>query len=263
MSTHPSPPPPDLSPIRLLVLISGSGTNLQALIDACHSHSSSPPALPATIITHVISNRKAAYGLVRAAHAGIPTTYHNLVGYRKRHGGGSDDAAAVARARAEYDADLAALVLGAGDGAAPRPHLVVCAGWMHVLSPAFLAPLAAAGVAVVNLHPALPGRFNGVDAIRRAWEAYNYNATGGVGPKGLDGLGERTTRATGVMVHHVVAEVDMGSPVVVEEVEFREGEGLEEFEARVHEVEWRVIVEGVRRVSEEVRRGRREGGDRD
>src|ERR1700734_290290 len=76
MSSQPNLP----SPSRLLVLISGNGSNLQALIDACNT-----PALPHTSIIRVISNRKDAYGLQRAQKADIPTTYHNLVKYKKRH----------------------------------------------------------------------------------------------------------------------------------------------------------------------------------
>ena len=56
-------------------------------------------------------------GLVRAQDAGIATGYHNLVEYKKRY---PDN---VSQARAEYDKDLATLVLE------DRPHLVVCAGW--------------------------------------------------------------------------------------------------------------------------------------
>lgn len=54
-------------------------------------------------------------------------------------------------AREKYDADLAELVL------ADRPDIVICAGWMHILAPSFLDPLAKQDVPVINLHPALPG----------------------------------------------------------------------------------------------------------
>ena len=60
---------------RLAVLISGSGTNLQAIIDAVRMR-----VLPAEIVV-VISNRKDAFGLQRAAQAGIPTLYHPLKPY--------------------------------------------------------------------------------------------------------------------------------------------------------------------------------------
>ena len=62
---------------KLTVLISGSGTNLQALIDACGKEG----GLPQAKIIRVVSNRKNAYGLERAKTAQIPTAYHNLVEY--------------------------------------------------------------------------------------------------------------------------------------------------------------------------------------
>ena len=200
---------------RILVLVSGNGSNLQALIDA------SPP-LPGTI-THVLSNRRTAFGLERAARAGIPTSYHNLLQYKTAHGG--DDAAA----RAAYDADLARLIL------AQSPDLVVCAGWMHILSPTALDPLEAAGIDIINLHPALPGQFDGKDAIGRAWRAFQD--------------GEIT--CTGVMVHHVINAVDRGEPVLVREVEIRTGETVGELEERIHAVEHEMIVEGTRIVLEQ------------
>lgn len=201
---------------NLTVLISGNGSNLQALIDACASG-----ALPKTRITHVISNRKAAYGLERAAKASIPTTYHNLVPYKKQHP--SD----IELARSEYDADLAKIILSSN----PRPDLIVCAGWMHIVTPSFLTPIAAAGIKIINLHPALPGEFAGAGAIERAWKAGR----------------EEGLKRTGVMIHEVIAEVDAGEAIVTKEVELREGEGLEGLEERIHRVEHGLIVEGVRR----------------
>ncbi|OAL48423.1 phosphoribosylglycinamide formyltransferase [Pyrenochaeta sp. DS3sAY3a] len=214
---------------NVCVLISGNGSNLQALIDACASG-----ALPNTRITSVISNRKAAYGLERAAKASIPTSYHNLVPYKKQHPDNID------AARNAYDADLASLILSLS----PRPDLIVCAGWMHIVTPSFLSPIAAASIKIINLHPALPGEFAGAGAIERAWRA---------------GRDEGLKR-TGVMVHEVIAEVDAGEAIVTAEVELREGEGLEELEGRIHEVEHGVIVEGARRALEGLGKGEGEGG---
>ncbi|KAI9674501.1 MAG: hypothetical protein M1817_001839 [Caeruleum heppii] len=220
-----------LPPTRITVLISGSGTNLAALISACQPSApppsrsaSSPPTsttphLPSCTLIRVISNRRSAYGLTRASDAAIPTHYHNLVAYKKQL---PSTPAGVLAARESYDADLAALIL------ADEPDLVVCAGWMHILTAKFLDPLREADVDVINLHPALPGAFDGANAIARAWEA---------------GRSGEITR-TGVMIHYVVDEVDRGEPVVVKEIELREGESLEELEGRVHEVEWKAIVEG-------------------
>jgi len=198
--------PPPLP--RILVLISGSGTNLQALLDA---------ALPGEI-THVLSNRKSAFGLTRARDAGIPTTYHNLLTYKSRFPSDSQSA------RQAYDADLARLILE------QDPDLVVCAGWMHILSPTALDPLKDAGVDIINLHPALPGQFDGKDAIERAWKAFQADEV----------------KETGVMIHHVIHAVDRGKPIVVRRVGLREGESLEELEARIHKVEHEAIVEGTR-----------------
>lgn len=131
-------------PARLVVLISGSGTNLQAIIDAIAAKT-----LEAEIAL-VISNRKAAFGLARAEQAGIPTLYFPLKPYA--------DAG-----REAYDRDLAKRVKLAA------PDLIVLAGWMHIFSPEFLNLFP---YQVINLHPALPGHFAGAHAIERSFEAY-------------------------------------------------------------------------------------------
>jgi len=196
----------DMHHTRITCLISGNGTNLQALIEACASST-----LPSTSIIHVISNRKFAYGLIRARDASIPTKYHNLFHYNTQHP--SD----TPLARSTYDSDLATIVL------AEKPDIVVCAGWMHILGPAFLDPVREAGVLVINLHPALPGEFNGANAIQRAQKEW------------LDGRIEKT----GVMIHVVASEVDMGEPILVEEIPYVTGvdEDLKKLEERIHQVE--------------------------
>lgn len=194
------------------VLISGQGTNLQALIDACHEKRISN----ATIV-RVISNREKAYGLQRAKNANIPTAYHNLQRYSKQHPDESPT-----KIREGYDKILADIVL------ADKPGLVICAGFMHILSPEFLTPLAVAQVPIINLHPALPGAFNGINAIERAHQAF---------------LAGEITR-TGVMIHYVISEVDMGEPLLVKEVPLIENETLNELEQRIHVIEWKAIVEG-------------------
>jgi formyltetrahydrofolate-dependent phosphoribosylglycinamide formyltransferase len=131
---------------RLVVLISGSGTNLQAILDACESG-----ALDARVVA-VVSNRKAAFGLERATQAHVPTIYLPLKPYTD-----------AGRPREEYDKVLADRV------AALRPDLVVLAGWMHVFTPAFYECFRGP---VINLHPALPGQFPGVHSIQRAFEAF-------------------------------------------------------------------------------------------
>lgn len=135
------------SPIPITVLISGTGTNLQTVIDKIAAGE-----LNATIV-RVISNRKDVYGLERAAKANIPTQYHNLVKYKKQHPATEEG---VQAAREQYDVELARLILE------DKPELVVCLGFMHILSPQFLEPLERAQTRIINLHPALPGAFNGV-----------------------------------------------------------------------------------------------------
>lgn len=214
VSTMPS------SPARITVLISGSGSNLQALIDA-----STTPSLPNTQIIRVISDRKDAYGLQRARAASIPTSHHGILPYKKLHPDRSTtQTPEFHAARQAYDADLAALVL------ADSPALVVCAGFMRILTPSFLDPLARAKVPIINLHPSLHGDLVGAGCIERAWEEFRK--------------GER--RKTGIMIHYVIAEVDLGEPIVQREVEMEGCGTVEELQKRIHEEEHLLIVEGCR-----------------
>jgi formyltetrahydrofolate-dependent phosphoribosylglycinamide formyltransferase len=187
---------------RLVVMISGSGTNLQALIDAARDG-----RLSAQIVA-VVSNRKSAYGLMRAQNASIPTLYFPLKPYTEK---GFD--------REEYDADLAYRV---GEY---NPDLIILAGWMHVLSAVFLKYLD--GIPIINLHPALPGTFAGTHAIQRAYEAWQRGE--------ID--------HSGCMVHEVVPEVDAGPVIAQALVPFLSGDTLEAFETRMHEAEHQLIVE--------------------
>jgi phosphoribosylglycinamide formyltransferase len=220
---------------QILVLISGTGTNLQALIDAT---TASPPRINAKI-SHVIANlgQKAKPGLERARKAGIPTTVRTLKSYKDQIPSKYLDQIV---ARESYDADLAQYILND----IQRPDLIVCAGWMHILAPAFLAPIKAAGIPIINLHPALPGAFNGAHAIERAWE--NFKA------------GEITK--TGVMIHYVIEEVDEGQPIIVKEIQIHANDTLDSLETRIHEVEHKAIVEGTNIALEALRKGIQSGG---
>lgn len=216
---------------QIVVLISGTGTNLQALIDAT---TSSPPRTQAKI-NHVIANlgQKAKPGIERAKKAGIPTTVKTLKSYKDQIPSRYPD---QITARESYDADLAQFILHD----IQRPDLVVCAGWMHILAPAFLAPVKAAGIPIINLHPALPGAFNGAHAIERAWNAFQ----------------EGKIEKTGVMIHYVIEEVDEGEPVVVKEIDIQPNESLESLESRIHKIEHEAIVEGTNIVLEALKRAR-------
>lgn len=214
------------SPAKLSVLISGSGSNLQALINA---NKSTPPTLPNVTFTRVISDRASAYGLERATAAGIPTSTHGILPYKKRFPDPSGSPA-FQQAREAYDADLAQLVLQ------DKPDLVVCAGFMRILTGAFLGALEKAGVRIINLHPSLHGDLVGAGCIERAWKEFEE--------------GKRTK--TGIMVHYVIAAVDEGEPICQREVDIQGCKSLEELEERIHAAEHVLIVEGSRKVVEDV-----------
>ena len=194
---------------RIAILISGSGTNLQAIIDAVATGQ-----LPGVEIAVVVSNRKAAYGLQRAKQAGIPTEYAPLGAYRRAGG-----------TRQEYDARLAERLHNTY-----RVEWVVQAGWMHLFSMSFLRRYPNR---VVNLHPALPGAFPGMHAIQEAWDAYQQ---GGL-------------TYTGVMIHLVPDEgVDDGPVLAQEIVPIHADDTLETLETRVHETEHRLLVQTLHRL---------------
>ncbi|KAH3670785.1 hypothetical protein OGAPHI_001301 [Ogataea philodendri] len=203
----------------ILVLISGSGSNLQALIDACAS------GRIAGKITHVISSSSNAYGLERAAKASIATTTHELKTYYK--GIPKEEKKLRLEARAEFNKDLVKLILES-----IKPDMIVCAGWMLILSSDFLKPLNDASIPIINLHPALPNQFEGTCAIERSWQA------------GQDGLVQKG----GCMIHYVIEEVDKGNPLVVREIEVIKGEPLDKWEERIHALEHEAIVEGTIKV---------------
>ena len=127
---------------RLVILISGNGSNLQAILDACKSGE-----LNAKVVS-VISNKADAYGLTRARNEGIEAIY-----FAKQPN----------ESRQEYDTRLAAYV------STCLPDYVILAGWMRILSSSFLSSFPNK---VINLHPALPDTFPGTHAIERAFEAY-------------------------------------------------------------------------------------------
>lgn len=128
-------------PCNVVVLLSGSGSNLQALIDSS--------AIPdsAVRIGAVISNRADAYGLQRAAAAGIETAVLDHTEFEGREA---------------FDAALVACI----DGFAP--DLVVLAGFMRILSGGFVRHYQGC---LLNIHPSLLPRYKGLHTHRRALEA--------------------------------------------------------------------------------------------
>lgn len=211
---------------RLVVMASGTGTNLGAVLDAIAGG-----RLDADVAA-VIINRRGAGARLLAERAGVPVHYRPLSPYREqvRSTAVEGSLTAVASAargwdptagRRRYDADLADLV------ARFEPDLVVLAGWMHLLSSSFLERFPNQ---VINLHPALPGEFPGADAIGDAWEAFTAG---------------RITR-TGVMVHYVPDEgVDSGPVIVTMEVPIEPGGTFEALRSRIHGVEHELLVSAI------------------
>jgi phosphoribosylglycinamide formyltransferase 1 len=135
------------SPARLLVLVSGAGTNLQALLDAC-----SDPAYGAEVVA-VGADRKGIEGLSRADRAGIPTFVHRVADHASRP---------------DWDAALTASC------ESYAPDLVVLAGFMKLTGDTFLR---AFGGRCVNTHPALSPSFPGMHGPADAL-AYGVKVTG-------------------------------------------------------------------------------------
>ncbi len=158
-------------------------------------------------IVVVVSNRSDAYGLIRAEQAGIENSVCRPADYGSRQA---------------FDIGLAESV------ESHSPDLVVLAGWMLILGSSFLDHFVGR---VINLHPALPGQFPGTGAIDRAYEAFKRGEI----------------NRTGVMVHHVIPEVDAGPVIIKETVPIHADDTESDLTARIREVEHRLIVEAVRR----------------
>ncbi|MEQ9945941.1 phosphoribosylglycinamide formyltransferase [Pectobacterium aroidearum] len=125
---------------NIVVLISGHGSNLQALIDACKNG-----RLKGKIVA-VFSNNAEAYGLERAQNADIPTCVLNPEDFADR----AAFDAALANEIEQYD-----------------PALVVLAGYMRILSPEFVAQFAGK---MLNIHPSLLPKYPGLHTHRKALE---------------------------------------------------------------------------------------------
>lgn len=188
---------------RLAVLVSGNGSNLQALIDSCKAR-----FLSCDIVL-TLSNNKNAFALRRAKEANIPTEVLDYSNYDERE---------------TYDAVLTNVVQRY------NPDYVVLAGWMRILTPTFINSFPNR---LINLHPALPGSFKGTDCIKRTWEAR-----------------ENSDTKSGVMVHRVIEEVDMGEVLSTMSVPFKSGENFDEYEERMHQAERSLLVATVKNLTD-------------
>ncbi|MDJ0340552.1 phosphoribosylglycinamide formyltransferase [Streptomyces sp. H10-C2] len=178
------------TPARLVVLVSGSGTNLQALLDVIEGD----PAYGARIVA-VGADREGIAGLERAERAGLPVFVVKVKDYADRAGWDR----ALAEATAEYE-----------------PDLVVSAGFMKIVGEEFLARF---GGRFVNTHPALLPSFPGAHGVRDAL-AYGAKVTGCTVHFVDDGVDTGPIIAQGVVViepddteealHERIKEVERG-----------------------------------------------------
>lgn len=201
--------------MRLVVLASGGGSNLQAIIDNIANG-----ILKAEIVA-VISDKEDAYALERARKASIPAVFINLKNFDSRN---------------SYDNALADMVLSY------QPHYVALAGYMRILTPAFVERFP---LNILNIHPSLLPSFPGLHAQQQAWK---YGV-----------------KISGCTVHFVDSGLDSGPIIAQRTVEAFHNDTEERLSARILEQEhklysevlgWlsegRVKVEGRKVVIEEV-----------
>ena len=202
-----------MSKLRIAVFVSGSGSNLQALIDAIESDT-----LTGVEIGLVVSNRADAQGLQRALRHKIPMLYQPW------------------KSREEAEERVAAIL------DLYRIDLIVLAGWMRIFTPTFILHYPQR---IINLHPALlpdSGQgetvttsdgsvipaLRGLHVVRRALDA---------------GM-----KVTGSTVHYVIPEGDAGPVIQRTEVAIRESDTEETLHERIKDVEHELIVDVVRRL---------------
>ena len=181
-------------PLRVAVLVSGSGSNLQVLINAMQAG-----ALPIEIVG-VISNREDAYAITRANDAAIPVAVLSHVASGKRMG--------IKTFETHASAQLSAC----------QPDLIVLAGFMRVLSSAFIDN---APAPMINLHPALLPAYKGLDTHQRAIQA-----------------GERHH---GCSIHVVTAELDAGAVLTQALLEVNQKDTADSLQARVQKGEHQLL----------------------
>ena len=188
----------DGAPARLIVLVSGSGTNLQALLDACVD-----PAFGAQVVA-VGADRTGIAGLTRAADRGVPTFVAAVGDFPSR---------------AAWDVALTAAC------AEHRPDLIVSAGFLKLVGPAFLA---AFGGRYVNTHNALLPAFPGIHGPR---DALAYGV-----------------KVAGATLHFVDSGVDTGPIIAQVAVPVHDDDTDETLTERIKDVERRQLVEYVGRM---------------
>jgi len=190
---------------NIIVLISGNGSNLEAIINACKNNKINAK------IDLVISNKDNAYGLVRANNNNI---LNIVVKYNRN-----------TETRSEYELRL----INEIEKNTNNIDLVILAGWMLLLTPFFINKF---NNKIINLHPALPGKFPGINAIERAFISYKKNLI----------------KYTGVMVHYVIEEVDAGKVIDTINVIIKSTDTLESLTEKVHYNEKKVLISAIQKI---------------
>ncbi|GCF10420.1 phosphoribosylglycinamide formyltransferase [Dictyobacter arantiisoli] len=198
-------------PLRVAVLISGSGSNLQALIDAVEGQE-----LPGVEIVLVISNKADAYGLQRALQHKLPAAY---IPWKK--------------SRAEAEARIAAMIQ------LFQADLIVLAGFMRILSAEFISQFPQR---IINLHPALLPDDGG--------DTYT-TSDGSTVPalRGLNVVEQALAaghKVTGSTVHYVIPEVDAGPVIRRAEILIEASDTADSLHEKLKKQEHILIVEAVR-----------------
>lgn len=181
---------------NIVILISGRGSNMEAIVRACAAE-----GWPARIAA-VISNKPGAAGLDFAAAHGIATAVVDHKAFASRE---------------DFDAELRRVIDGFG------PDLLVLAGFMRILTPAFTAHYADR---MLNIHPSLLPAFTGLHTHQRALE-----------------MGCKFVGAT---VHFVTAELDHGAIVAQAVAPVLDGDDADALAARVLKLEHRMYPSAVR-----------------
>jgi phosphoribosylglycinamide formyltransferase 1 len=206
-------------PLRLGILLTGSGSNLQALIDAIEQH-----RLPNVEIALVVSNNPAAQGIQRALQHAIPVIY--LPWERP--------SPQAMNALSKSETTLTALLH------LFRIDLIVLAGWMRILSAPFLAQFPQQ---IINLHPALlPDDGTGETFTTSDGTAIPVFRGLHVVRKALDA----GVKVTGSTVHYVTPTVDAGPVICRAEIAIELEETEEHLHERIKEKEHELIVEAIK-----------------
>jgi len=194
--------------MKIVVFVSGNGSNLQALINAQKSK-----ILPIEIV-HVMCNKPNAFSIKRCETENIPyTVFPRIISGAKI-------------TRKEYDQMLLRRLNVEVKKQKQTYDLIVLAGWMHILSDLFLNKLTCP---IINLHPALPGAFPGAHAIEDAHAAFLKNEI----------------TYTGIMIHTVVPEIDAGNVIEYTEIPIFEEDSVETLRNRISYFEKGLLLKAI------------------